>query len=130
MITLRKSFITILIVSVLITACSNVTTGQNPPAQTISIILNTDPITPIVGSNKLIMEIQNTNGQPLSGAKVDVSADHKDMSGMSMAGLATEQENGRYSITADFSMSGTWNITVSVQKESLVYQKDFELIIP
>lgn len=130
MITLRKSSITILIVLVLITACSNVTTGQKLPAQTISIILNTDPITPVVGSNKLFVDIQNTNGQPLSGAKVDVSADHKDMSGMSMTGLATEQESGRYFITADFSMSGTWNITVSVQKESLVYEKDFELIIP
>jgi uncharacterized GH25 family protein len=120
----------ILIVSVLITACSNVTTGQNPPAQTVSITLNTDPITPVVGSNIVIVDIQNNNGQPLSGAKVDVSADHKDMSGMSMTGLATEQSSGRYSITADFSMSGKWNINVVVQKESLVYEKDFELIIP
>ncbi|PKN98451.1 MAG: hypothetical protein CVU42_12120 [Chloroflexi bacterium HGW-Chloroflexi-4] len=130
MITLRKCFTMILIVSVLITACSNVTTGQNPPAQTVSITLNTDPITPVVGSNIVIVDIQNNNGQPLSGAKVDVSADHKDMSGMSMTGLATEQSSGRYSITADFSMSGKWNINVVVQKESLVYEKDFELIIP
>ena len=64
------------------------------------------------------------------GAKVDISADHTDMSGMSMNGLATEQENGEYAITADFSMSGTWKIIVSVQKESLDFKKDFQMTIP
>jgi predicted component of type VI protein secretion system len=129
MITLRKCFTTITILSVLITACSNITTPQQLPSEKVSIALNTDPITPVVGNNKLILDIQDQDGQPIAGAIVNVSADHTEMSGMVMQGLATEQENGKYAITADFSMSGTWKVTVSVQKEKFSIQKDFEMII-
>jgi hypothetical protein len=41
-----------------------------------------------------------------------------------------EQEGGKYAITADFSMSGTWKITVYVRKEGLDVKKDFDLKIP
>lgn len=68
--------------------------------------------------------------QPLNGVNVDVSADHTDMSGMTLEGAATEQGNGKYAITADFSMSGSWKITVYVRKEGLDFKKDFELQIP
>jgi len=130
MITLRKCFTTILILSVLITACSKATTPQQLPSETVNITLNTDPRTPVVGNNELIFDIQDANGQPLLGAKVEISADHTDMSGMIMSGLATEQENGKYAITADFSMSGTWKITVTVQKDNLDFKKDFQMTIP
>ncbi|MHB8136388.1 MAG: FixH family protein [Anaerolineaceae bacterium] len=130
MFTLRKCFTTILILSVLLSACSDVSTPQKLSAETISITLNTDPKTPVVGNNGIILDIQDTNGQPLTGAKVEISADHTDMSGMIMNGLATEQEKGKYAITADFSMSGTWKITVTVQKDNLDFKKDFQMTIP
>lgn len=130
MFTLRKCIATIFIFAVLLSACSNVATPKNLPDETVNITLNTDPRTPVVGNNKLIFDIQDSNGQPLLGANVEISADHTDMSGMSMNGLATEQGNGKYAITADFSMSGTWKITVSVQKESLDFTKDFQMSIP
>ncbi len=130
MFTLRKCFTTILILSVLLSACSDVSTPQKLSVETISITLNTDPKTPVVGNNGIILDIQDTNGQPLTGAKVEISADHTDMSGMIMNGLATEQEKGKYAITADFSMSGTWKITVTVQKDNLDFKKDFQMTIP
>ena len=120
----------IFILAGLLTACSSASTPKNTIADTVKITLKTNPITPIVGKTELILEIQDENGQNFSGAKVEVSADHTDMSGMTMNGLATEQEIGKYVITADFSMSGSWKITVSVQKDSLDYKKDFELRIP
>ena len=129
MFTLRKCFTTILILSVLLSACSNVATPKKLLAETVNITLNTNPISPVVGNNEIILDIQDTNGQPLTGAKVEISADHTDMSGMIMNGLATEQGTGKYAITADFSMSGTWKITVTVQKDNLDFKKDFVLII-
>jgi len=130
MFTLRKWISTILILSVLLSGCASLATSAKPQAETINITLNTNPKTPLVGNNEIILEIQDPNGQPLTGAKVDVSADHTDMSGMIMNGLATEQERGQYAIIADFSMSGNWKITVTVQKDDLEIKRDFQMIIP
>ena len=92
--------------------------------------LETTPAPPVTGKNEIILKLQDQDGQPLTGATVDVSADHTDMTGMTMSGPATEQEDGKYAITADFSMSGTWKITVYVRKEGLDVKKDFDLKIP
>lgn len=83
-----------------------------------------------VGKAELILEINDLKDQPLTGAKVDVSADHTDMSGMTMGGAATEQADGKYAIKTDFSMSGKWKITVYVRKEGLDFKKDIEVKIP
>jgi len=130
MFTLRKWITTIFILSILLSGCASLATPAKPQAETVNITLNTNPKTPLVGNNEIILEIQDPNGQPLTGAKVDVSADHTDMSGMIMNGLATEQGRGQYAITADFSMSGTWKITVTVQKDDLEIKRDFQMIIP
>jgi hypothetical protein len=56
---------------------------------------------------------------------VDVSADHTDMTGMSMSGAATDQGLGKYSINANFSMSGNWKLTVYVRNDQgLDYKED------
>ncbi|PKO16621.1 MAG: hypothetical protein CVU39_07300 [Chloroflexi bacterium HGW-Chloroflexi-10] len=120
----------ILVVAILLVGCSGTTQTQETSSDPLKIILVTDPVTPVVGNNELILEIQDEKGQPLSGAQVEVSADHTDMSGMTMTGPASEQENGKYAIDADFSMSGNWKITVYVRKESVDFKKDFKLIIP
>lgn len=117
------------ILAALLTGCS---TAQPQDTQTdpVTITLNTNPPTPAVGDIELVLELKDPQGQPLTGATVDVSADHTDMSGMTMNGLATEQESGKYAITADFSMSGNWLVTVYVRKDSLDFKKEIKLIIP
>ncbi len=117
------------ILAALLTGCS---TAQPQDTQTdpVKITLNTNPPTPAVGNIELVLELKDPQGQPLTEATVDVSADHTDMSGMTMNGLATEQEDGKYAITADFSMSGNWKVTVYVRKEGLDFKKDIELKIP
>jgi hypothetical protein len=81
----------------------------------------------MMGDVELMLTITDKDGNPIEGAVVDVAADHTDMSGMGMNGLATDQGGGKYSIKANFSESGNWMVTVKVTKDSLDYKEDIEL---
>ena len=100
-----------------------VETGSSSP---VNIQVETNPNPAMMGDMGLILTITDGDGKPIEGATVDVSADHTDMTGMGMSGLATEQGEGRYSINANFSMSGNWKITVYVRKDGLDYKEDIE----
>jgi uncharacterized GH25 family protein len=92
----------------------------------VNITVESNPSPAMMGDMELILTITDGDGKPIEGATVDVSADHTDMTGMGMSGLATEQGGGRYSINANFSMSGNWKITVYVRKDGLDYKEDIE----
>lgn len=92
----------------------------------VNITVESNPSPAMMGDMELILTITDGDGKPIEGATVDVSADHTDMTGMGMSGLATEQGEGRYSINANFSMSGNWKITVYVRKDGLDYKEDIE----
>jgi len=81
---------------------------------------------PISDPIEAFVTITDANGQPIEGAKVDVSVDHTDMSGMGMSGLATDQGSGKYSIKANFVMSGNWKLTVYVRKDTLDHKEDID----
>jgi hypothetical protein len=119
----------ILVFALMIAGCSNTAQTQVSATDPVKIILKTNPTVPAVGKTEIVLEIRDQKDQPLTGAKVDVGADHTDMSGMTMGGVATEQGNGKYAITTDFSMSGNWKITVYIRKEGLDFKKDIVLKI-
>ena len=127
---MRKSiFISVLaITSVLLAACGVAATpADSTSAKQVNIKVETNP-TPAMMNNdlELILTITDANGDPIEGAKVDVSVDHTDMTGMGMSGLATEQGDGKYAINTNFPMNGTWNLTVYVRKDALDYKEDIE----
>jgi hypothetical protein len=95
----------------------------------VNIQVETNPNPAMMGDMELILTITDGEGNPIEGARVDVSADHIDMTGMTMSGPATDQSGGRYAITANFSMSGNWKLTVYVRKDGLDYKEDIQLKI-
>jgi len=99
---------------------------ESGSSKEVNIQVGTNPSPAMMGDMELILIITDGEGKPIEGATVDVSADHTDMMGMGMSGLATEQGGGKYSINANFSMSGNWKITVYVRKEGLDYKEDIE----
>lgn len=111
---------------VILAACgaSDTPAGEDQPQ--VEIKIETDPNPAVVGVVELTLLVTDLNGKPIEDATVDVSAEHIDMSGMSMDGPATKQGDGKYAIKADFSMSGNWEITVYVRNSDL----DEKLIIP
>ena len=118
-------FSVMVLISVLLAACG----GAAKPADTtshkpVNIVLSTNPNPAAVGDVEIVFTITDANGDPIEGAKVDVSADHPSMAGMGMSGLATEQGGGTYSIKANFSDSGDWKLTVYVRKDGLDYTEE------
>jgi hypothetical protein len=98
-------------------------------ATPVQITVETEPSPAAMGNVEVIFTITDANGQPLEGASVDISADHTDMTGMTMGGPAIEQSAGRYAITANFSMSGHWKLTVYVRKGDIDYREDIPLVL-
>ncbi|GAB4495971.1 MAG: hypothetical protein Fur0016_33290 [Anaerolineales bacterium] len=111
--------------SVLLAACGGTTApAADQSASAVNIALSTNPSPAAMGDIEIIFTITDAKGTPIEGAKVDVSADHTDMSGMGMSGVATEQGAGKYSIKANFSMSGNWKLTIYVRKDGLDYKEE------
>jgi hypothetical protein len=128
---MRKMTVVSLLVllSVILVACSSAATpaaeGSGKP---VNIKVESNPSPATMGDAELVFTITDANGNSIEGVKVDVSADHTDMSGMS--GAATDQGGGRYSINANFSMTGNWKLTVYVRNDAgLDYKEDIEFKI-
>ena len=119
------------LLTVLLAACGAgaPTLAPSTAGKPVNIAVSTNPNPAVMGDMELIFTITDANGNPIEGATVDVSADHIDMTGMTMSGVATEQGGGRYAIKANFSMSGNWKLTVSVRKDGLDYKEDIAIKI-
>jgi uncharacterized GH25 family protein len=106
--------------------------GSSAPAQgsassgDVKIVVTSNPSPAMVGDVELLLTVTDKDGNPIEGAKVEVAADHTDMSGMGMSGQATDQGAGKYSIKANFSESGNWTLTVKVTNDSLDYKEDIK----
>jgi hypothetical protein len=118
----------LVVISVLLAACSgSATPAQDGSAKPVTIKVESNPAPAVVGDAELVFTITDASGNPVEGARVDVSADHTDMSGMGMSGAATDQGSGRYSINANFSMTGNWKLTVYVRNDQgLDYKEDID----
>jgi len=117
-------------IAFLLVACSSGATPEDSAsAKPVNIQVESDPNPAMMGDATLTMVITDENGDPIEGARVDVSMDHMDMTGMSMSGPATDQGEGKYAINANFSMSGNWKMTVYVRKDSLDYKEDIGLTV-
>ena len=121
-------FIGVLVLSTLLAACSSSATPvETTSSKPVNIKVETSPTPAVMGDMEVVLTITDADGKPIEGATVDVSAKHTDMSGMDMGGTATDQGSGRYSINANFNMSGNWKLTVYVRKDGLDYKEEIEL---
>jgi uncharacterized protein YceK len=130
----RSIFISMLVLlSVLLAGCGSASTPDggsgNVSSQEVNIAVSTNPDPATMGDIELVLTITDADGTSIEGARVDVSANHTDMTGMTMSGPATDQGSGRYAITANFSMSGNWKLTVYVRSNGLDYQEDIQFKI-
>ncbi|MFH1186003.1 MAG: FixH family protein [Chloroflexota bacterium] len=120
---------TLIVLSVLLAACGSPAPAGTAAGASVQIAVETLPSPAAMGDVELVLTITDGSGQPIEGATVDVSADHTDMTGMTMGGAATEQGAGKYAITANFSMSGSWMMTVYVRKGDIDYKEEIPLTL-
>lgn len=125
----KMIFVSMLVtLAVLLAACGgSAPAAESTSSKDVNIVVASNPSPAMMGDVELMLTITDKDGNPIEGAAVDVAADHTDMSGMGMSGLATDQGGGKYSIKASFAESGNWMLTVKVTKGSLDYKEDIEI---
>jgi RND family efflux transporter MFP subunit len=105
-------------------AGSNAPPANAPTAQA-NIDFTTDPNPPQKGSNVFHVKLTNANGTPTTGTEVTVTFYMAAMPAMGMAAMSTttkvtEKGNGLYEGSGSLGSGGTWQVTISVQKNGQV----------
>lgn len=91
------------------------------PNQQITIGLSTDPAPPRKGTNTLQLKLTGTDGKPVTGVQTVVTFFTPAMPAMGMAAMRVaatlaEKGNGVYEGPIDLQTGGTWQVTVTVQR--------------
>ena len=102
-------------------AGSNAPQANAPSAAKVNIDFSTDPNPPQKGSNVLRVKLTGADGAPVAGAEVTVTFYMAAMPAMGMAAMnttakLTEKGNGLYEGNGSLGSGGTWQVTISVQK--------------
>jgi Cu(I)/Ag(I) efflux system membrane fusion protein/cobalt-zinc-cadmium efflux system membrane fusion protein len=93
-------------------------------AQT-QIELTTDPTPPRKGSNVLRIKLTGANGNPISGAQVNLTFFMPAMPAMGMAAMKTsvdftDKGDGMYEGKGDLGSGGTWQVTITARQNGKV----------
>jgi Barrel-sandwich domain of CusB or HlyD membrane-fusion/YtkA-like len=92
-----------------------------PGAAQANIDFTTDPNPPQKGSNVFRVKLASADGTPTTGAEVTVTFYMAGMPAMGMAAMntttkLTDKGNGMYEGSGSLGTGGTWQVTISVQK--------------
>jgi RND family efflux transporter MFP subunit len=106
-------------------AGSNAPRSNASEASQANIDFTSDPNPPRKGSNVFRVKLTGANGTPTAGAEVTVTFYMAAMPAMGMAAMnttakLTDKGNGLYEGTGSLGSGGTWQVTISVQKNGQV----------
>jgi Cu(I)/Ag(I) efflux system membrane fusion protein/cobalt-zinc-cadmium efflux system membrane fusion protein len=106
-------------------AGSNAPPSNTPAAAPVNVDFGTDPDPPQKGSNVFRVKLTGANGTPTTGAEVTVTFYMAAMPAMGMAAMnttakLTDKGNGLYEGSGSLGSGGTWQVTISVQKNGKV----------
>ena len=95
--------------------------AMNTRSQQIGIDLSTDPAPPHKGANTVRVKLTGADGNPVTGAQTTVTFFMPAMPAMGMAamrvgGTLAEKGNGVYEGPLQLDTGGTWQVTVTVQR--------------
>jgi len=106
-------------------AGSNAPPNNAPAAAQAKIDFTTDPNPPQKGSNVFRVKLTGADGSPTAGAEVTVTFYMTAMPAMGMAAMnttskLTEKGGGMYEGSGSLGSGGTWQVTISAQKNGQV----------
>jgi Cu(I)/Ag(I) efflux system membrane fusion protein len=84
----------------------------------LEIAIDIDPATAQVGDNKIMIEVRDSNGQPVQGIEIDAFAQMPAMGAMPAMRAPADLEEmgpGRYEGSVDLAMRGEWPLTVKIK---------------
>lgn len=104
---------------------------QRYRAGELEIAVTTDPETPRVGTNQLIVDIRHANGDPFPDIAVEAFAEMPAMGAMPAMRAPADLEQvaaGRFEGAVDLSMRGEWPLTIRIQNpQGADHQLKFDL---
>jgi hypothetical protein len=100
-------FVFLLVIT--LTGCQR---GSSKDIPDIGIDLAVSPNPPQVGPVLLILTVSDANGQPISGAQIEVEGNMSHAGMAPVLGRAVETTPGHYEAPLEFTMSGDWSILV------------------
>jgi Cu(I)/Ag(I) efflux system membrane fusion protein len=84
----------------------------------------TEPSTPMVGENTLVLELRDADGNPATGTTIRAYAEMPSMGAMpsmrAPTGQLLETTPGHYEGTMDLSMRGEWPLTVQIENHPVL----------
>lgn len=96
--------------------------AAQPPAAVLgnglAMVLSQAPATPVIGQNRLVVDLRNESGQQVLGATLGLIYDMPAMGSMpEMRGKAevTAPSPGEYDLVYELPMEGEWQLTLSVE---------------
>src|SRR5580692_11617291 len=106
-------------------AGSNAPAAKAPTVAKVNVDFTTDPNPPQKGSNIFRVKLTNADGSPTTGAEITVTFYMAAMPAMGMAAMNTttklvDKGNGMYEGSGSLGSGGTWQVTISVQKNGQV----------
>ncbi len=92
-----------------------------PSTQSVNVEFTTEPSPPRKGGNTFRVRLTEASGQPITGAQVTVTFFMPAMPAMGMAAMKTtatlnDKGGGRYEGAGELGSGGTWQVTVTAQK--------------
>jgi Cu(I)/Ag(I) efflux system membrane fusion protein/cobalt-zinc-cadmium efflux system membrane fusion protein len=95
--------------------------AMNEPGQQVGIDLATDPTPPHKGANTVRVKLTGPDGTPVTGGQATATFFMPAMPAMGMAAVRTvttlvEKGNGLYEAPIQLGTGGTWQVTVTVQR--------------
>ncbi len=92
----------------------------SPPAPTLQVRLRLSPTPALIGPTRLIIEVTDAGGDPVTGATASVEGlPEQDTHGEATTSDAVEEGAGRYVVPGfDLDVGGQWTLTVTVSDSS------------
>lgn len=101
----------LLIIALALAGCTRASTRDSG----LTITMEVTPNPPTVGMTTIDLQVLETNGQPVEGARVEVEGSMTHAGMTPETATADELAPGRYRAMVPLSMSGDWLITVAVR---------------
>ncbi len=100
--------------------------GDDEDDFTVKLALTPDP--PKVGAATLVVTLHDADGEPISGAKMELEGTMTHAGMKPVFGQAAEDEPGRYEAELEFSMGGDWVIIVRADlPDGNLLEKEFDV---
>ncbi len=105
---MRNYILITLLIALALSACQS----SDDDDTGISVKLDVTPDPPLVGEATIVITLSDNDGQPVSGADMELEGTMTHAGMKPVFGAAAETEPGRYEAQLEFTMGGDWVIIV------------------